>query len=370
MEISTRDAYLALNLIPKVGPIRVQRMLEALGSPQRILSAGKAEIQGVQGIGPGLAERITSWEKTIDLQRELRRIEELGLDVLTLADDDYPSLLKGIYDPPLVLYVKGELSDRDRQGLAVVGSRKTSHYGLSCAKKMSFQLAHAGVTIISGLARGIDTAAHEGALAANGRTIAVIGSGHGKLYPPENAELAELISKSGAVVSEFPVDYPPDKQSFPLRNRIVSGWSFGVLVIEAAGRSGALITANQAAEQGRSVYAVPGQIDRPGSLGTNRLIQQGAKLVLDGGDVLEDLETLFPMSPVAPQFDVVENPATDSLSDEEKSIYAAIGDEETPMELVIARTGLSSAVVSSTLMRLQIKRLVKQLPGQHFVKLV
>ncbi len=269
MDLSDRNAYLALNLIPKIGPIRVRRMLEQFGSPQRILSAGKTEIQAVQGIGPELAERITSWQRTIDLARELRRIDELELSVVTLADEGYPTLLKSIYDPPLVLYVKGELEDRDRQGLAVVGSRKTTHYGLSCAKKLSFQLAHAGVTIISGLARGIDTAAHEGALAANGRTIAVIGSGHGKLYPPENAELAERISRSGAVISEFPVDCPPDKQSFPLRNRIVSGWSFGVLVIEAAGRSGALITANQAAEQGRSVYAVLGRsIGRAASVRT------------------------------------------------------------------------------------------------------
>ena len=364
--MTEHEAYLALNLIPNIGPIRVRRMLDTFETPQAILSAGNRDIQSVQGIGPELAERITSWEKTIDLERELRRIDELDLKILCLADDDYPEMLKGIYDPPLVLYVKGELTPADRQGLAVVGSRKTTHYGLSCAKKLSFQLAHAGVTILSGLARGIDTAAHEGALAAKGRTIAVLGSGLGKLYPPENAELAERIAESGAVVSEFPVDYPPDKQSFPLRNRIVSGWSFGVLVVEAAGRSGALITANQAAEQGRSVYAVPGPIDRPSSLGANRLIQQGAKLVLDGADVLEDLETLFPMGPSAPLFEEVSNPAMNSLSEDEQKIYAAIGDDETSMDTIIEGTGLASAVVSSTLMRLQIKRLVKQLPGQFF----
>ena len=370
MELTERDAYLALNLIPNVGPVRVRRMLERFGSPQRILSAGKSEIQTVQGIGSELAERIVSWERTIDLGRELRRIDELGLKIITLGDEDYPAPLKEIYDPPLVLYVRGSLAASDSHGVAVVGSRKTTHYGLSCAKKLSFQLAHAGVTIISGLARGIDTAAHEGALAANGRTIAVIGSGHGKLYPAENAELAERIAGSGAVVSEFPVDYPPDKQSFPLRNRIVSGCSLGVLVVEAAGRSGALITANQAAEQGRSVYAVPGPIDRPSSLGANRLIQQGAKLVLDGGDVLEDLETLFPMAPDTPKFGAVTNPAVESLSAEEREIYAAIGDDETAMEEVIVRTGFASSVVSAALMRMQIKRLVKQLPGQYFVKLI
>jgi len=370
MELTESEAYLALNLIPQIGPIRVRRMLDLFEIPQNILSASQSDIQRVKGIGPELARTICSWEKDIDLDRELRRIDELDLTIVTLADDDYPPLLKGIYDPPLVLYVKGSLGDGDRQGLAVVGSRKTTHYGLSAAKKMSFQLAHAGVTIVSGLARGIDTAAHEGALAANGRTVAVIGSGHGKLYPPENAGLAERIAENGAVVSEFPVDYPPDKKSFPLRNRVVSGWSFGVLVVEAAGRSGALITANQAAEQGRSVYAVPGQIDKPSSLGANRLIQQGAKLVLDGGDILEDLETLFPMAPNAPKFDEVKNPSINSLTEEEASIYAAIENEETPMDTLIERTGLSSAVVSSTLMRLQIKRLVKQLPGHYFVKLV
>lgn len=370
MGLTDREAYLALNLIPRIGPVRVRKMLDVFATPQAILAAGKAEIQAVPGIGPESAAAIASWERTIDLGRELRRIDEMGLQIVTLADPDYPKLLKGIYDPPLVLYVKGTLSAADRQGLAVVGSRKTTHYGLACAKKLSFQLAHAGLTIISGLARGIDTAAHEGALAAKGRTIAVIGSGHGKLYPPENAALAERIAQSGAVVSEFPVDYPPDKQSFPLRNRIVSGWSFGVLVVEAASRSGALITANQAAEQGRSVYAVPGPIDRPSSLGANRLIQQGAKLVIDGADVLEDLETLFPMAPSAPQFAAVANPMVASLSADEAKIYAAIEDEETPMDALIERTGLASSVVSSTLMRLQIKRLVKQLPGQYFVKLV
>ena len=368
--MTDREAYLALNLIPKIGPIRVRRLLDTFASPQAILAADKEDIQAVQGIGPELADRITNWERYADLERELRRIDELSLDVISLSDPRYPKLLKGIYDSPLVLYVRGELSDRDRQGLAVVGSRKSTHYGLACAKKLSFQLAHAGVTILSGLDRGIDTAAHEGALAANGRTIAVLGSGHGKLYPPENAELAERIAGAGAVVSEFPVDYPPDKQSFPLRNRIVSGWSFGVLVVEAAARSGALITANQAADQGRSVYAVPGPIDRPSSQGANRLIQEGAKLVLDGGDVIDDLESLFPMLAASPKFEVVENPALGALSDQEKQIYTSIEDEETPMDAIIDRCGLSSAVVSSTLMRLQIKRLVKQLPGQYFVKLV
>jgi DNA processing protein len=270
------EAYLALNLLPKIGPVRVRRLLEVFGSPERILTAKSREILDVEGFGVDLAETVAGWESRIDLSRELRRIKEEGLSLITLEDALYPKLLKRIYDPPTVLYVRGQLTERDQNALAIVGSRHTTQYGLATSKKIAFQLAYAGYTVISGLARGIDTAAHEGALASKGRTVAVIGAGLGKLYPPENAALAERIAQQGAVVSEFPVDYPPDRQSFPLRNRIVSGWSCGVIVTEAPSRSGALITAQQAAEQGRTVYAVPGNIVRPSSHGCNRLIQEGA----------------------------------------------------------------------------------------------
>src|SRR6187401_2691131 len=345
------EAYLALNLLPKIGPVRVRRLLEVFGNPERILSAKTREILDVEGFGVDLAETVAGWESRIDLSRELRRIKEENINLITLEDALYPKLLKRIYDPPTVLYVRGQLTERDHNALAIVGSRHTTQYGLATSKKLGFQLAYAGYTVISGLARGIDTAAHEGALASKGRTIAVIGAGLGKLYPPENQSLADRIAEQGAVVSEFPVDYPPDRQSFPLRNRIVSGWSCGVIVTEAPSRSGALITAQQAAEQGRAVFAVPGGIDRPSSHGCNRLIQQGAKLIMDGADVLDDLMTLFPTQPNAPKMETAKPGA--SLTGDEAAVYNAIGTDETHVNEVTSRSGLPSSTVNATLMKLE-----------------
>jgi DNA processing protein len=266
-----------------------------------------------------------------------------------------------------VLYVWGDLTERDQHGIGVIGSRRTTHYGAESAKKLSYQLAYAGLTIISGLARGIDTAAHQGALAAKGRTIAVIGSGLTKLYPPENAALAEKIrSGNGAIVSEFSMEIEPDRQTFPMRNRIISGWSHGILVVEAGLNSGALITASQAIEQGRSVYAVPGHINAPSAMGSNRLIQQGAKLVMDANDILQDLEILLPEKEKLPE--TLARPLPE-LTDDERRVYDAIHAAETPIDEIAATSNLPSATVSSLLLRLELKRLVKQLPGKYFVKL-
>jgi DNA processing protein len=241
-------------------------------------------------------------------------------------------------------------------------------YGLNATKKMSFQIAYSGFTVISGLARGIDTAAHESALAAKGRTVAVLGSGIGKLYPPENFALAERIAQNGAVISEYPVDRIADKQTFPYRNRIVSGWCSGLLVTEAPLRSGSLITAQQATEQGRTVYAVPGPIDKPTSGGCNRLIQQGAKLVMDGGDVLDDLMTLFPTAPRAP---VIEQPvAAVKLSLDEEILFRALDTEERHIDSLAQLSGLTPATINVTLMRLEMKRLIRALPGRRYVRLV
>ncbi len=362
------EAYLALNLLPKIGPIRVRRLLEVFGNPERILSAKASEVIQVDGFGADLAETVADWENRVDIIRELRRIKEENLTLLTQEDELYPKLLKEIYDPPTVLYIRGQLTERDHHGIAIVGSRHATHYGLSMAKKMAFQIAYAGYTVISGLARGIDTAAHEAALASKGRTVAVIGSGIGKLYPAENQALAEKIAEQGAVVSEFPVDYPPDKQSFPLRNRIVSGWSCGVIVAEAPARSGSLITAQQAADQGRAVYAVPGNVDRPTSHGCNRLIQQGAKLIMDGADVLDDLMTLFPTQSQAPKMEQVTPHVI--LQRDEETVYEVIGSEELHINEITLRCGLAMSMVSASLMKLEMKRLIKPLPGKFYVRLV
>ncbi|WP_395753654.1 DNA-processing protein DprA [Prosthecobacter sp.] len=362
------EAWLALNLLPQVGPVRVRKLLEHFGSPERILSAKASEILQIEGFGLVQAEAIAAWESQIDLDAELRKIKERDLTLLTQDDELYPPLLRDIHNPPLVLTVWGELTKRDHNALGVVGSRQSTHYGLAATKKLSFQIAYAGYAIISGLARGIDTAAHEAALAANGRTIAVIGSGIGKLYPPENMALAERIAKNGAVVSEYPVDRIADKQTFPYRNRIVAGWSCGLIVVECPLRSGSLITAQQATEQGRTVYAVPGPIDKPTSAGCNRLIQQGAKLIMDGADVLDDLMTLFPTAPKAPR--VEESRPAAAMTLEEGILYGSISTEETHINDIITASGLTQSTVSATLVRLEMKRLIRALPGRRYVRVV
>lgn len=357
------EAYIALNMIRKVGPVRVRRLLEAFSSPVKVLQAGERELRAVDGIGVDVAESILAWESQVDLVEELRLVAEFGAKVVTMGCPGYPALLREIHDPPIVLYVWGELQDRDRHAIGVVGTRKPSHYAGECAKKFAYQLAYSGVTVVSGLARGIDTAAHQGALAAKGRTIAVIGSGFLSTYPPENQALAEKIADSGAVVSEFSMKVQADRQTFPMRNRIISGCSFGLLVVEAGVRSGALISANQAGEQGRSIYAVPGRIDQPNAFGSNRLIQQGAKLVMSAADILDDMGLLFAETP-----SLTPVPAPE-LGENEALVYAALGDEEAHIDEIIARCGLPTPLASSTLLALEMKKLVRQRPGSRFVKL-
>lgn len=364
--IST-EACVALNMLPTIGPVRLRALLKIFGTPQRVLAAKRDELRRVEGIGSEVADQITNWESIVDLPAELARIRDLGAEVITVDSPQYPRMLREIHAPPIVLYVWGKLQERDHHAIGVIGARRTTHYGTESAKKLSYQLAYAGLTIVSGLARGIDTAAHQGALAAKGRTIAVIGSGLSKLYPPENAALAEKIrSGNGAIVSEFSMEIEPDRQTFPMRNRIISGWSHGVLVVEAGLNSGALITATQALEQGRAVYAVPGHINAPSAQGSNRLIQQGAKLVMDASDVLDDLEILVPEA--RPRADAAARPLPE-MSEDERGVYDAIDAAETSIDDIAARSHLPSATVSSTLLRLELKRLVKQLPGKYFVKL-
>jgi DNA processing protein len=360
------EACIALNMVPNLGPVRLRKLLDVFETPERILLARGAELRAVNGIGAEVANGIAGWEQSVDLAGELKRIAEFGAHVVTQASPEYPRELRQIYNPPILLYVWGTLEERDHRAISVVGSRKTSHYGLECAKRLSYQLAYAGLTVVSGLARGIDTAAHQGALAAQGRTVAVIGSGLMDVYPPENLGLGEKIASSGAVVSEYPMTFPPDRQNFPYRNRIVAGWGAGLLVVEAGVNSGALITAGQALEHGRLVYAVPGQIDRPTSMGSNKLIQQGAKLVMSAGDILDDLNSLFPQF-TAPKAATTTAPT--ALSADEQSVLAVLDSTETPLDLLVTRTGLPAARVSTSLLTLEMKRLVKQLPGQQFVRL-
>src|SRR5438046_9606498 len=324
--MNATEACIALNMLPTIGPVRLRKLLEVFKEPQLVLAAKRNELRKVEGIGSEVADQISNWESTVDLPAELKQVRELGAAVITQQSSSYPKSLREIHAPPIVLYVWGELQERDHHALGIIGSRRTTHYGSEAAKKLAYQLAYAGLTVISGLARGIDTAAHQGALAAKGRTIAVIGSGLSKLYPPENRALREKIGNgSGAVVSEFSMEIEPDRQTFPMRNRIISGWSHGILVVEAGINSGALITASQALEQGRAVYAVPGHINAPSAIGSNRLIQQGAKLVMDANDILEELQILLPETkPIAS----AARPLPE-LSESERSVYDAIEASET-----------------------------------------
>src|SRR5438477_6878634 len=365
--MNATEACIALNMLRTVGPVRLRKLLEVFQEPQQILAAKRSELRNVEGIGNEVADQISNWQSTVDLSAELQRVRDFGATVITQQSPSYPPLLREIHAPPIVLYVWGELQERDYHAIGGIGARRTTQYGTESAKKLSYQLAYAGLTVISGLARGIDTAAHQGALAAKGRTIAVIGSGLSRLYPPENAGLAEKIRNgSGAILSEFSMEIEPDRQTFPMRNRIISGWSQGILIVEAGLNSGALITASQAIDQGRSGYAVPGHINAPSAMGSNRLIQQGAKLVMDASDILDDLQILLPDA--KPSAEAAVRPLP-SLSEEERRIYDAIEPTETSIDDITDKTKLPSATVSSTLLQLVLKRLVKQLPGKYFVKL-
>ncbi len=366
--MDSREAFVALNLIEHVGPVRVRQLLEYFGEAPAILGATRTQLLQVRGIGAETADSIVNWEKNIDLPGELKRIAEYGCHVLIQSDEDYPASLRQIYDPPIVLYVKGRLLPADKNAVALVGSRLTTHYGQEVARKLAYQLAYLGVTVVSGGARGIDTSAHQGALSAKGRTIAVLGTGINLVFPPENAELFGRIATSGAVMTQFPFNRKADKQSFPIRNRIVAGMTLGTVVVEANLTSGALITANMAVEYGRQVFAVPGRIDSPRSKGCHELIKKGAKLCEGVEDILGEFEYLFPPtnrpSALAETSDL---PAL-TLSDNEQKAYAVLTNEESSIDEIIQRSGLASSAVSVALLGLEMKRLVRQLPGKMFVK--
>ena len=268
-----KRAFICLNLVPGVGPVKVNRLIDCFGSAAEIFNQGFKNLRGVEGIGPKLAELIVAGPDRYNPEEEITLADQAGVQIITRNCKEYPELLRHIADPPLVLYVKGNLDtlNEGNNSIALVGSRRPSHYGLSMAKSISVSAVSAGWVVVSGLAIGIDTAAHRAVVEADGKTIAVLGSGLGRLYPQDNLELARKITQKGAVISEFPMNYPPDKRSFPMRNRIISGICSGTVVVEAGLKSGTLITADQAADQGRTVFAVPGRADQPHSRGCHKL---------------------------------------------------------------------------------------------------
>ncbi len=364
--VDSCEASVVLNMLPGMGPVRLRALLKQFSTPQQILSAGASDLRQVAGVGQEVAGAIADWESHVDLQGELALAEEMDVTILSWDSAEYPTRLRELHDPPIVLYCLGKLDARDQHAVSVVGTRKPSHYGQECTKKLSYQIAYAGLTVVSGLARGVDTLAHTAALAAKGRTLAVIGSGLAELYPAENATLARRIADgSGAILSEFPLKTKPDKQTFPMRNRIIAGLAEALLVVECGQNSGALITASQALDQGRSIFAVPGPIDRPTSAGCNRLIQQGAKLAASANDVLDELQTLLPELP-----QLTSAKPTERMTQNEQAVHDAIGSDETHIDEIARKCGLPMQTVSSTLLRLEMRRLVKQVPGSFFVKLI
>jgi len=372
------EKWLKLIRADNVGPVTFAKLLKRLGSVDRVLGASAAELAKTEGIGLKKAERIAATRNSFDTTAELNLADKLGVWIIHLNDDRYPPVLKRIYDPPPVLYIKGTLTKADNLAIAIVGSRRCSTYGQEQASRFAHLLGSAGFTICSGMARGIDTAAHQGALSANSRTIAVQGCGLANIFPPENKKLFDLITESGDCISELPLTYEPLAENFPPRNRIIAGLALGTIVVEAALRSGALITAKMAMENNREVMAVPGKIDSPLSRGAHQLIKEGAKLIESVGDVTEALgyigEQLQEHTAEAADKSrrIIETPLFNidalSLTDPEKGVYGCLGIEPVHVEWLIAEADLAPGDINAALISLQLKGLIKQLPGNLFIK--
>ncbi|HMO50051.1 MAG TPA: DNA-processing protein DprA [Kiritimatiellia bacterium] len=360
---TSREAYIALNMLEQVGPVRTRKLIAALGSPEAIFSAGEDDLIHVPGIGRDLARTIRVGAEAVDPAAEEAKAKRLGLRVVTFLDADYPEALKEIHDPPLVLYCQGELAKADRHGLAIVGTRHATHYGSSVADRLAYGLSKAGFTIISGLARGIDTVAHQAALKAGGRTLAVLGGAIDKFYPPENRELGAQIARQGAVLSEYPLGRSPDRQTFPYRNRIVAGMATGLIVVEAGEKSGAVITANEALEQGRHVYAVPGRIDNPSARGCHALIKTGAKLVETLDDIIDDLQWLIPKKIDQNTSELKKTPDI-ALGADEVAVVKALGGGGLQVDELARACGLAAGKLNALLLGLEMKRVLKVLPGR------
>lgn len=357
--------WVALSLVPGVGSVLFKRLLELFERPEEVFRAPLKELLQVEGVGEKVVREIQKGPPEKGVEKELRLLQEVGGRILTIQDSLYPRRLKEIYDPPPVLYTRGEIKGEDDLALSIVGSRKTSPYGRWITEKISEEIARHGVTIVSGLARGIDSVAHIGAIAGGGRTLAVLGCGVDVVYPPENRTLYRQVIDHGAVLSEFPMGSPPEGMHFPRRNRIISGLSIGVVVIQASARSGSLITADYAIEQGREVFAIPGNIGADGSRGTNRLIKEGAKLVESSEDILEEILPQWKREKES----LLKVPSPEEgLPMEEKGIYQRLGDSPLHIDEIIRESRLDPGKVSSLLMNLEIKGLVVQWPGKCFTR--
>jgi len=372
------EDWLRLANADGVGPVTFARLIKYFGTAEKVLGASVRELSKVEGIGYKTAEQIAGTRDGFDVDAELELAQKLGIWIINIEDERYPPALKKIYDPPVVLYVKGSLSRSDNLAVSIVGTRRCSLYGQEQASRLAHFLSSAGFTICSGMARGIDTAAHKGALSAGGRTIAVQGCGLSNIFPPENKKLFEMIAEAGACISELPLRYEPLAENFPPRNRIIAGLSLGTIVIEAGLRSGAMITAKASLENNREVMAVPGKIDSPLSRGANKLIKEGAKLIDSVEDVMDALgyigrELKVHSADAAerargkmerPLFDIKEV----RLKGAEKAIYEQLNKEAAHIDDIIARTGLEPGRINAGLISLRLKGLIKQLPGSIYLR--
>lgn len=392
-----------LNLIRGIGSKTAQFLIKIFDSAEKVLNASPQELRKIDALSPAALENLIHKNLSSPLKRELELIDEYGCQIVTFYDAAYPPLLKEIDIPPLLLYVRGELKPEDALSIALVGSRQAKDYGRRVSYQLSFQLAQRGLTVISGFAKGIDTCAHRGALEAGGRTIAVMGNGLSLIYPAGNSELAEKIIESGALISEFPMGMKPRGENFPRRNRIISGLTFGTVVVEASNRSGALITARLASEQGREVFAVPGEIFSELSTGTHKLIDNGAKLISTVDDLLEALprHALHQISALTPTqeskipetpSDIIgglEQPSVNTsetatskkrttipvvpppdLTTDEKTVFDAIEMPSSHIDTIVRTTQLPISQVSGVLLMLELKGVIQQLPGKQFAKTI
>ncbi|MCM8536844.1 MAG: DNA-processing protein DprA [Lentisphaeraceae bacterium] len=376
--MNERQALICLNLLSGVGPIKVTRLIESFGSALEIFNQNLRSLCAVDGIGPKLASGILSAPQKCDYLQEESLAKNSGVEIITRFCPEYPDLLKYIPDPPIVLYVRGnsKILNEGHRAIAMVGSRRPTEYGIHMAELLSVSAASAGWMTVSGLAVGVDSAAHRSTLDAGGETVAVLGSGLGRLYPQENLSLARDITVKGAVISEFPMTYPPDKRSFPMRNRIISGLTSGTVVIEAGLNSGTLITANQAADQGRQVFAVPGRADRPQSRGCHSLIRDGAKLIENFSDVLDEFNnmSLFDFSQKEQESVTQQDDKKDerlvrpalTLNETEQRIVEFLSQGESTVDELVVYLELPVGKIFATLIEMETKRLVRPLPGRRY----
>ncbi|TZE83631.1 DNA-protecting protein DprA [Calorimonas adulescens] len=354
-------SWIKLSLVPQVGPQRFFDLIEYFGSAEEVFKTDRHELKNIGSLNDNLIEEIQKC-RDIDIDVYINKVTSMGIKLITYNDNEYPNNLKNIHYPPPVLYLKGNVELLDGMNIAIVGSRNCSYYGSQIAYNFAARLAAAGFTIVSGMARGIDSMAHQGAISANGKTIAVVGSGLDIIYPRENKELYRTIAKSGALVSEFPLGTEPLKQNFPRRNRIISGLSVGVLVVEAGVRSGSLITAGFALEQGKDVFAIPGNINYESSMGTNNLIKEGAKLVTSVNDIIEEYELRIDLK------EKIENQRVNNLSEGYKKILDYIDDKPISINSISNISGVSINELIAVLNKLVLLGYIKELPGKFYVK--